>query len=274
MVSDSLWPRGLYSPWNSLGQNTGMGSLSLLQGFFPTQGSSPGLTHCRWIIYKLSHKGSPSYVRGKSKRSLPTLVSKSYKSPGRDRNVWLGWKADWFWLKGNRLCFAQCGLKPLLKVVVVELLSHVWLCDCMDCSTPGFPVLHYLPECPLSWWCHPAISSSVSLSLPTLHLSQHQGFSNESALCIRWPKYWSFSFKSILPEILRVDFLYGLLVWSCCPRDSTTTVQKHQFFSTQPSLWSNSHIHTWLLENHSFDSMDLCKQNDVLCFLLHCLGLS
>ena len=127
MVSDSLWPRGLYSPWNSLGQNTGMGSLSLLQGFFPTQGSSPGLTHCRWIIYKLSHKGSSSYVRGKSKRSLPTLVSKSYKSPGRDRNVWLGWKADWFWLKGNRLCFAQCGLKPLLKVVVVELLSHVWL---------------------------------------------------------------------------------------------------------------------------------------------------
>ena len=59
IVSDSLWPHGLYSPWNSLGQNTGMGSLSLLQVFFRTQGSSPGLTHCRWIIYKLSHQESP-----------------------------------------------------------------------------------------------------------------------------------------------------------------------------------------------------------------------
>ena len=49
----------LCSPWNSLGQNTGVGSLSLLQGIFPTQGSNPGLPHCRWIHYQLSHKGSP-----------------------------------------------------------------------------------------------------------------------------------------------------------------------------------------------------------------------
>ena len=57
--SDSLWPHGLCCPWNSLGQNTGVGSLSLLQGFFPTQGSNPGLLHSRWILYQLSHKGSP-----------------------------------------------------------------------------------------------------------------------------------------------------------------------------------------------------------------------
>ena len=44
------------SPWNSSGQNTGMGSLSLLQGIFPTQGSDPGLPHCRQILYQLSHK--------------------------------------------------------------------------------------------------------------------------------------------------------------------------------------------------------------------------
>ena len=44
-----------YSPWNSLGQNTGVGSLSLLQGIFPTQGSNPGLLHCRWI-YHLSYR--------------------------------------------------------------------------------------------------------------------------------------------------------------------------------------------------------------------------
>ena len=55
----SLWPHGLYSPWNSPGQNTAVGSLSLLQGIFSTQGSNPGLLHCRWILYQLSHKGSP-----------------------------------------------------------------------------------------------------------------------------------------------------------------------------------------------------------------------
>ena len=59
VVSDSLRPHGLYSPWNSPGQNTGVGSLSLLQGIFPTQGSNPGLPHCRQILYQLSHKGSP-----------------------------------------------------------------------------------------------------------------------------------------------------------------------------------------------------------------------
>ena len=46
-------------PWNSPGQNTGVGSLSLLQGIFPIQGSNPGLLHYQWIIYQLSHKGSP-----------------------------------------------------------------------------------------------------------------------------------------------------------------------------------------------------------------------
>ena len=49
----------LYSPWNSPGHNTGVGSLSLLQGIFPTQGLNSGLPHCRWILYQLSHKGSP-----------------------------------------------------------------------------------------------------------------------------------------------------------------------------------------------------------------------
>ena len=52
-------PMDLYSPWNSPGQNTGVHSLSLLQGIFPTQGSNSGLPHCRWILYQLSHKGSP-----------------------------------------------------------------------------------------------------------------------------------------------------------------------------------------------------------------------
>ena len=58
VVSDSLKPHGLYSSWNSPSQNTGVGTFSLLQGSFPTQGLNPGLLHCRRILYQLSHKGS------------------------------------------------------------------------------------------------------------------------------------------------------------------------------------------------------------------------
>ena len=59
VVSDSLWSHGLYSPWNSPGQNTGVGCHSLLQGIFPTQEPNSGLSHCRWILYQLSHQGNP-----------------------------------------------------------------------------------------------------------------------------------------------------------------------------------------------------------------------
>ena len=60
-MSDSLQPHGLYSPWNSPGQNTVVGSHSLPQGIFPTQGSNPGLLLCRWILYQLSYQGSLLY---------------------------------------------------------------------------------------------------------------------------------------------------------------------------------------------------------------------
>ena len=58
----SLWPHGLYSPWNSPGQSTEVGSLSLLQGIFPTQGLNWGLPHCRQILYQLSCWGSPTLI--------------------------------------------------------------------------------------------------------------------------------------------------------------------------------------------------------------------
>ena len=77
---------------------------------------------------------------------------------------------------------------------------------------------------------------------------------NESALCIRWPKYWSFSFR-ISPSneysgliSFRMDWLDLPAVQGTLKSFSNTTVQKHQFFSTELSLWSNSHIHTRLLE--------------------------
>ena len=79
-------------------------------------------------------------------------------------------------------------------------------------------------------------------------------FSSESALCIRWPKYWSFSF-SISPSneysgliSFRIDRFYLLAVQGSLKSLLHTTVQKHQFFGAQTSLCSNSHIHTWLLE--------------------------
>ena len=65
VVSDSLRPHELYSPWNSTGQNNGVDSLSLLQGVIPTQGSNVGLPHCRQILYPLNHLGSihPPFYR-------------------------------------------------------------------------------------------------------------------------------------------------------------------------------------------------------------------
>ena len=58
VMFDSLWPHGLYSPWNSPGQNTGVSCLFLPKGIFPTQGLNAGLRHCRWILYQLKHQFS------------------------------------------------------------------------------------------------------------------------------------------------------------------------------------------------------------------------
>ena len=92
-MSDSLRPHGLLcSPWNSPGQNTGMGSLSLLQGIFPTQGSNPGLPHGGRILYQLSHKGSPTLdlslpapTQPPSPRPRETALSSRLRNPQR---VW------------------------------------------------------------------------------------------------------------------------------------------------------------------------------------------
>ena len=83
IVSNSLQPHGLHSPWNSPGQNTRVGSLSLLQEIFPTQGWNPDLLHCKLILYQPSHQGSPRIVdwvtypfsRGSSQPRNRTWVS-------------------------------------------------------------------------------------------------------------------------------------------------------------------------------------------------------
>ena len=109
----------------------------------------------------------------------------------------------------------------------------------MDCSTPGLPVHHQLPESTQTHvhWVSDATQPSHPLSSPSptaFNLSQHQGLSNESVLCIKWPKYWSFNF-SISPSneysgliSFRMDWLDGS---PCCPRDSQESSPTPQFKS-------------------------------------------
>ena len=195
VVSDSLWHHGLYSPWNSPGQNTGEGSLSLLQGTFPTQGSNPGLPHCRQILYQLSHKGSP--------RILEWVVYPFSSGSSQSRNqtgascvagrFYTNWAIrKWMneslynkelvrtmyavqkvmrtcrrWLKIFNLSFFLT-----LFLHKINLFSSVQWLSVSDslrphepqhatppCPSPT-PRVHANP-CPSSWWCHPAISSSV-----------------------------------------------------------------------------------------------------------------
>ena len=128
----------------------------------------------------------------------------------------------------------------------VQSLSHVRLCDPMDCSTPGLPVHHQLPEF--------TQTHSIELMMPSNHLilcrpllllplvpSSITVFSNESALCMRWPKYWSFSL-SISPSnehpgqfSFRMDWLDLLQSNGLTRIFSNTTIQKDQFFGAQLS---------------------------------------
>ena len=133
------------------------------------------------------------------------------------------------------------------------------LCDPMNCSTPGLPVHHQLLEFTkiisiesMMLSSH-LILSRLLLLLPLIPPSIRD-FSNKTALWMRWPKYWSFSFNISLsnqhPGLIsfRMDWLDLLQSKGLSRVFSNTTLQKHQFFSTQPSSQSNSHIHTWLLE--------------------------
>ena len=113
----------------------------------------------------------------------------------------------------------------------------------------------YSNSCPLSWWCHPTISSSVIPFSSFLQSFPASGFFPMSQFFASGDQSIRVSASaSVLQMNIQGDFPLGLTDWISLQskelsRDfSNTTVQKHQFFSTQLSLWSNSHIHTWLLE--------------------------
>ena len=157
------------------------------------------------------------------------------------------------------------------------------LCNPMDCSMPGFPVLHCLPEfaqihvhwvmlsnhltlcCPLLLWPSTFPSIRVFFKKSTVYSGAKIIRASASALVLPMNiQHW---FPSGLTGLIS---LLSKKLWRVF---SSITVWKHQYFSTQLFLWYKSHIHTWLLENHSFDYTNLCWQ---LClwFLICSLGLS
>ena len=166
----------------------------------------------------------------------------------------------------------------LLLFVVVPSLSCVWLftipwiagCWAFLSFTISLNVLKLMsiesvmPSNPLILCC-------PLLLLPSI-FSSIRVFSNDSALHIRWPEYWSFFSISLSSEYsvlisFRIDWFDLLAVQGLTRVFSITTVWKCQFFSVQPSLWSNSHIFTWLLKRkHRLDYTDLCWQVDISAF--------
>ena len=126
----------------------------------------------------------------------------------------------------------------------VQLFATPWIAACQaSLSITKFMSIELMMPSNQFIPCHPI------LLLPSIFASIRD-FSKELALCIKWPKYWSFSF-SISPSneysgltSFRLTGLISLLSKELSRVFSNTTVQMHQFFSTQLSLWSNSHIHT------------------------------
>ena len=167
----------------------------------------------------------------------------------------------------------------------IQLLSCVWLrpngLQHARLPCPSLSSEICSNSCPLSRRCHPAISSSVTpfssypQSFPPLESFSMSWLFTSSGQSIR-----ASASASILPMNIQGWFPLGLtglisfLSKGLSRVFSSTRGWKHQFFGTQPSLWSNSHIHTWLQEKSQLwlDGSLLAKQ--CLCFLIHCLGFS
>ena len=132
--------------------------------------------------------------------------------------------------------------------------SCLTLCGPVDCSMPGLPVHHQIPELTQTLSIESVMPSNNLIfccpPLPPSIFPRIRVFSNESALGIRWPKYWSFSFN-IIPSnehpgliSFSMDWLDLLAVQGTLKSLPQHHSSKHQFFGAQPSLWSISHIHT------------------------------
>ena len=166
-----------------------------------------------------------------------------------------------------------CAKVSSLRRSCSVTLLCLTLCNPIDCSTPGFPVLHYLSELAQIHvhWVSDVIQPSHPLPPPLLLpliFPSIRVFSNELTLRIRWPKYWNFSF-SINPSGLisfRMDW-FDLIVQGTLKESSPAP----QFKSINPLVLSLLYglsftsVHDYW-KNHSFDYMGLCQQSDVFAF--------
>ena len=132
-------------------------------------------------------------------------------------------------------------------------LQHTRL-PCLS-PTPGV----YSDSCPMSWWCHPTVSSSVVPFFPPSIFPSIRVVSNESVLCIRWPKFGVSASTSVLPMNIQDWFSLGWTCWISLKFKALAriffnpTVQKHQFFSVHLSLYPNSHPYMTTGKNHTFE---------------------
>ena len=132
------------------------------------------------------------------------------------------------------------------------LWPHILQHSSLPCPSPTLGACSN--SCPSRWWCHPTILSSV---IPVSSCLQSFPASGSFPVSQFFPsggqRIGVSASASVLPVNIQDWFPLGLTGWLSLPskglsRAFNTTVQKHQFFGTQSSLWSNSHIHTWLLE--------------------------
>ena len=151
----------------------------------------------------------------------------------------------------------NCQSQIFWTLVAVQSLSYVWLCNPMNCSTPGFPVLHYLPE-----FAQTRVHWVGDATQPFHHLSPPYPLSSIFPSIRVFSVSWLFASggqsigasASVLPINIQGWFPSGLtdfvslLSKGLSRVFSSTIIQKHQLFDVQPSLSYNSHIHTWLLE--------------------------
>ena len=140
MCSDSLQSHELYSPWNSPGQNTGVGSLSLLQGIFPTQGSNPGLPHRQQILYQVNHKGGQRMLEWvaylfSSGSSWPRYQTRVFCIAGGFFANWaimyIWWerkKKNWIYTVQIHVVQGQTIYENLVKYISSFTIANVYHC--------------------------------------------------------------------------------------------------------------------------------------------------
>ena len=206
--------------------------------------------------------------------ALLLVHPRAKKTAATDRGERVKKRQNWCWKDwGPKVpvwkssCISTCGL--LFSHPVVSNSATPWTAACqaslsltISQSLPKFvSIASVTPSSCLILW-HPLLLPSI---FPSIRV-----FSNGSSHQVA--KIWASASASVLPMNIQDWFPLGLmglisLLSSGLSRVfSNTTIQKHQFFGARPSLWPNSHIHTWLGKNYSFDYIDLCWQSVIFAF--------